>query len=44
MEEHYTRIRSWNVLMIDQADEECEYGGTLHQNQKLECIDDWSSR
>jgi hypothetical protein len=25
--------------MIDQADEECEHGGTLHQNHKLECID-----
>jgi hypothetical protein len=25
--------------MIDQADEECEYGGTLDQNHKLECID-----
>ncbi len=39
MEAHYTRIRSQNVLMIDEADEECEHGDTLHQNHKLECID-----
>jgi arginine utilization protein RocB len=39
MEAHDTRNRSRNVLMIDQADEECEHGGMLHQNHKLECID-----